>query len=457
MERRLSKRTKSVFPITAKYEKLDYKASLSGETINISDGGACLVVDRPLPVNSNINLQFEIPSEYYFVIPDKIGNLETDAKIMWVDQHHQSNTYRCGVKFLNNETHAIYAVNEIIQTEEENLIKRNWKVSHPKISLPTVPVSHRLLEGLSPTSLSVDVTNTCNLRCKHCFWDCYDSQLAIGTNEDIINRVKLVLDKFPSITNITWYGGEPLLNRRTLAILEEGIKIKKNNLIITNGTMPIPNWHDSVHFAVSIDGTKEVHDKIRGIGVYDGIRHNTLIAIKHNIPINFLYCINALNIDCIPDFLSEWADMIRTRIVFTAYTPIIGKTKELILNNEQREKVVSLLMKMKAKYGEAIYNTELMIELIRAKYGKEMMENCPMNVFNNRGKSFCLHMCNDGSIRVPCAIGANANHLECRSVTKLALYAGKVLNDRKSFIALLKMYLSKPQGEEKIKVLSIGE
>lgn len=449
MERRVYKRTKSVFSVTANYEKLGYKTFIHGETANISLGGACLVLDKSLPADSKIGLQFNIPSDFYFATPENTRTLQTDARIMWVDQPRESHVYRCGVQFENIKDPIVSAINAILKKEEDNLPKRNWEVSHPKISLPTVPTTHGLLNGLCPTSLSVDVTNICNLRCKHCFWDSYDSYLSTDTNDNIIDKTKQVLDKFPSITNITWYGGEPLINRKTLALLEQGIKLRKNNLIITNGTIPIPAWRENVHFAVSIDGTKEIHDTIRGKGIYEKTKHNILVAMEHNIPIAFLYCINAVNIDCIPSFLAEWAHTKHIGIVFTMYVPLKGKADELTINDTQREKAVSILMEMKSKYGGAICNTEFMIELIKSKYNRKLAENCPMNVFNSRGRIHCLHLCNDGTIRVPCAIGAGADHLQCRSVTKVALYAGTVAKDRKSFLSLLRMYLSKPHDKSK--------
>jgi len=91
-----------------------------------------------------------------------------------------------------------------------------------------------------------------------------------------------------------------------------------------------------------------------------------------------------------------------------------------------------------------------MIELIRGKYGEELAENCPMNAFNKYGKIYSIHMCNDGSIRVPCALGKDASHVHCRSITKLALYAGKVLRDKESFLALLRMYISRPHVKSNI-------
>jgi sulfatase maturation enzyme AslB (radical SAM superfamily) len=332
---------------------------------------------------------------------------------------------------------------------QEELPQEIWTPSPPTFFPSTVPLDSELLEGLQPSALSVDVTNLCNLRCKHCFWDAYDEALPAGTNEHILDSVKAVLKKYPSITNITWYGGEPLISNKTIALVQQGLKLKKNNLIMTNGTFPIPEWRRNVHFGVSIDGTQTIHDTLRGVNAYNRSKKNILSAIAEGVSVGILYCLNAVNIDCVADFLEEWAEVKPIIIGFTVYTPIVGKPSSLTLNDGQREKIVSLLARMKKKYGQLIYNTEAMIELIHVKYGKELAQHCPMNVFNRQGKVYSLHMCNDGNIRFPCAMGEDADHLHCRSITKVALYAAKVLRDKDSLRALLRMYHSKPHYEEK--------
>jgi len=306
------------------------------------------------------------------------------------------------------------------------------------------------IRELRPTALSVDITNKCNLRCKHCFWYIQKSSWGASTNPDILNLVKTALKKYPTITNVTWYGGEPLIDDETKKLVGEGLHLKKNNLVITNGYYPIPDWHENVHFAASIDGTEKIHDGLRGLpGLYQKTKENISDAVSRNIPIALIYCINAMNIDCIPAFMEEWTKMGLIGMVFTTYVPLRGKDPELTLTDEQRDKIVALLLEMKKKYTTFIGNTELMIELIRGKYSEELAKNCPMNILNKNVKPFSLHMCNDGSIRVPCAFGMGAEHLHCRSITKVALYAGKVLRDRKSFLALFRMYHSKPYSKNK--------
>ena len=330
----------------------------------------------------------------------------------------------------------------------EELSQEVWTPSPPSFISPTVPLSSEILEGLQPSALSVDVTNVCNLRCKHCFWDSYDENLPAGTNGDILDSVKDALKKYPTITNITWYGGEPLISNKTIALVQQGLWFKKNNLVITNGTFPIPEWRENIHFAVSLDGTQGIHDSLRGANTYDKTKKNVLAAMAKGVPMAILYCVNATNIDCIPDFLEEWADKNTIGIVFTAYAPLTNRDSYLSLSDGQRDRAVSLLLRMKKKYGKAIVNTETMIELIRAKYGEAMTQDCPMNVCNEQGKPMSIHMCNDGSIRVPCALGRDADCLQCRSVTKVALYAGMTLRDKRSMVAAFRMYHSKSHREQ---------
>lgn len=189
---------------------------------------------------------------------------------------------------------------------------------------------------------------------------------------------------------------------------------------------------------------------MRGVNTYNKTRENVLAAIAKGVPIAICYCVNAVNIDCIPHLLAEWADKRIIGIVFTAYAPLMNRDSYLSLTDSQRDKAVSLLLQMKKKYGRFIGNTETMIELIRAQYGAELAQDCPMNILNRSGRGGCsIHMCNDGSIRVPCALGRDADCLQCRSVTKMALYAGMVLRDKRSLLASFRMYHSKPYGEQK--------
>lgn len=422
------------------------KAKIEGEIINISKAGACLITNFALSKEQSFYLSIN-PWEYDY-IKKPLQAYKVNFNIIWQEAPLEKGyPYRYGLSFLPDSLASVLPLIEDLYQEREILAKRQWQYSHPKISNTSISLDHPLLQGLRPSALAVDVTNLCNLRCKHCFWDYSKGECRPETNKNILVAVKKALDQYPSVTNIFWYGGEPLLNAETKEIVKKGIAlVKKNNVIMTNGTLPIPVWPGNVHYGVSIDGTETVHDSLRGQGSYAKVITNVKEAVKNNLRVLLLYCINAINIDCIPDFLSYWQDSGVADIFFTVYFPLKGGLAYLELNDQKREKMFCLLNDMKKKYNNFIGNSPLMIELLRPKYSKALADNCQMDIFNKKGRIYTLHMCNDGSIRVPCTFGRSACREtcgECRSVTMVAIYAARILRDKESLFSLFKAYHSK--------------
>ena len=111
------------------------------------------------------------------------------------------------------------------------------------------------------TITAIDITNRCNLRCKHCYFYTYDyeEKPEFADDEWIDKLERLQETDFP-FYQCSWVGGEPLLRKN---LIECGMKYFKSNLIVTNGTIELPNLPD-VNFYISVDGTREMHDTIRG-------------------------------------------------------------------------------------------------------------------------------------------------------------------------------------------------
>jgi hypothetical protein len=64
--------------------------------------------------------------------------------------------------------------------------------------------------------------------------------------------------------------------------VEEGMKLFPYNMVVTNGSLELPRWRNCV-FNISVDGTKEPYEKIRGTGNYDEVKKN---ANRDDIHIN---------------------------------------------------------------------------------------------------------------------------------------------------------------------------
>ena len=126
------------------------------------------------------------------------------------------------------------------------------------------------------------ITHRCNLRCAHCYQDDYS---AFETKENLFR----VLDQYEELLkaynykgylNIT--GDEPLTHPELYRLLNEARRRGIVTAVLTNGTLIGRREAFRLkscgvdYVQVSLDGTKKVHDLIRGEGSFkraaDGIR-----------------------------------------------------------------------------------------------------------------------------------------------------------------------------------------
>ncbi len=119
------------------------------------------------------------------------------------------------------------------------------------------------------------ITHKCNLRCAHC----YQTEYASEENEAYLLGV---LDKYEDFLcekklsgHIYLTGGEPMTHPFFFGLAEEIIRRGMLLTVLTNGTLI--SEEDARRFAslgvscvqVSLDGTREIHDAIRGTGCFD--------------------------------------------------------------------------------------------------------------------------------------------------------------------------------------------
>ena len=73
-----------------------------------------------------------------------------------------------------------------------------------------------------------------------------------------LEELKRTSGRFPFFS-CTWVGGDPLIRRQ---VIERCKPFFRYNTIVTNGTIPLPNWPE-VNWYVSIDGDEEIHEYVR--------------------------------------------------------------------------------------------------------------------------------------------------------------------------------------------------
>lgn len=116
----------------------------------------------------------------------------------------------------------------------------------------------------------VDVTDNCNLRCKHCYHfhgknDFKTQELSIHDWEKRFNELYE-----SGIRNILLVGGEPALRIDVLMLAD---RIFPFVYVITNGTIKIPEEFNH-RLYVSIDGSLKTNDSLRGNGVFSRVMKN---------------------------------------------------------------------------------------------------------------------------------------------------------------------------------------
>jgi len=116
------------------------------------------------------------------------------------------------------------------------------------------------------------LTARCNLACCHCY-----TARFLGKGElEPDQAVRLVKDAANAgVRHIGFSGGEVFLRQDTLELIDLASKLGMSTSVVTNGSTlneevveKLANYQ--VYTVLSIDGaTKEIHEKIRGIGSWD--------------------------------------------------------------------------------------------------------------------------------------------------------------------------------------------
>ncbi len=169
-----------------------------------------------------------------------------------------------------------------------------------------------------PDWVSINLTLRCNLHCPMCN-TCYDVPRELTTREvkDIIDQVALW-----GVRILNPLGGEPFMRDDLVELLEYACLKDFYITLTTNGTLISPEAargiariaYDRLHFNISIDGPREVHDRVRGPDTFDRalegyrlIRDADEAAGNPPRKIVVNTVVNDLNLDAIPAFV-RWCE-----------------------------------------------------------------------------------------------------------------------------------------------------
>ncbi|MEE1351379.1 MAG: radical SAM protein [Clostridia bacterium] len=159
------------------------------------------------------------------------------------------------------------------------------------------------------------ITQNCNLRCPFCgqwgkkgfFAESSGKAMTLSDWERVIAELETYRMNTGISTTVTVWGGEPLVSSYFDEIITALHQKSFKTEIITNGVLidehlkTIQNCVDRVY--VSLDGTREVHNSIRGEGVFEKVTEN-LKKLKHN-NVTVMSVITPQLINGLDEFLTE--------------------------------------------------------------------------------------------------------------------------------------------------------
>ncbi len=259
-----------------------------------------------------------------------------------------------------------------------------------------------------PFYVNYDLTCQCNLKCKHCYFFSSTTELKDKrtelSNEEWINLFKYHRKLGTKIAILT--GGEPTLR---MDVIKEAIKIFPSVQVVSNGVIKLPqfNGYKQLKYWVSIDGTKETHDKIRGAKVFDKVIQN----IRENSPV-VTSTIMTLNYKEIEDIVKIAHDNGASGFVFLLYTGY--PNDPLLLKGNILIKTIKDILKVMREYGNFICYSKKMLEVYLSK------EFVPLCIFKTgQVKSFypdgTQKFCVMGNSPLLCA--------NCGCIVPIAAYA----------------------------------
>lgn len=148
------------------------------------------------------------------------------------------------------------------------------------------------------------LTYNCNLKCRMCpFWKRSTPELSIE-NEKIILRK--IYDS--GVCGIAFEGGEPLLRKDLVEILDYSRSLPLQTSLITNGTLLESKIDEIAQYInggvyVSLDGIDKTHDEIRGVSGCFKKAIKGISAASKRIPVAINTTIMAENINEIEDLV----------------------------------------------------------------------------------------------------------------------------------------------------------
>ncbi len=259
--------------------------------------------------------------------------------------------------------------------------------------------------------VTCEVTNKCNLNCKHCYLD--DKNKKDLPTKYWLKIINLLSEQ--GIEHITISGGEPLMRKDLEKLV---MRCKRNSIfcvITTNGILLDKNRLKKLKKAeidfiqLSFEGTEKYHDYIRGKGSYKKVLAAIKLLKEKGVSFGTMTTLTAKNCLQIKNIIKSLIGLEVKKISFEKYLHTNKNAKNLSLNKKQTKDVYEYISSQKLKDIKIGINDPLrcLVEKTKHPYG-----GCFIGKYT-------------------CAIASNGDIKLC---TKIPLVFGNIFRDKLEYL-----------------------
>lgn len=244
---------------------------------------------------------------------------------------------------------------ELIKMLEGHPITNNWKTNVPNLNVTGSTTSY------IPISSTLQLTNGCNLFCSFCYSSSGRRLKGELKAEEWISIMHRLATN--GITDITLTGGEARLIKDFKNILSTASSLFTNVNLFSNGL----NWNDdeieliknlgNVYVQVSVDGTPDIHDRLRGKkgSFMESIETVNRISQK-GVPTLVAMTVNPENFHSVGEVI-EYSVSANVSAFRAGITLPVGRAEDISfgLSPEEYKSTQTTLANAKKKYGDKLF------------------------------------------------------------------------------------------------------
>jgi len=150
----------------------------------------------------------------------------------------------------------------------------------------------------SPLGVELEITTSCNLRCRHCVQDEQHDEVFMDYDKFI--EIADILSE-SGVCEISLLGGEPFRHSRIFDIVDYcqkkdfAVNLVTNATLIDDPALERLSSIDRLMFLVSLDGIQPVHDYIRGKNVFSKVDGVLRKLVRRKMSVEALCTLNSCN------------------------------------------------------------------------------------------------------------------------------------------------------------------